>query len=268
MPDLAISIDDRLMTAAYWMALREGWFESPIPVQVERHGPPRQYRDAPIVVLADSILASQLLDSHFIIRDHAIVTRRESMLTMVTHDRPDNVESATLSTHDLSLSGRAVAELVIPTFYGITIRAWTEEPLEIDESTVRITEGPEALLPSTDEAHFHEDLGRAWFLMTATPYVSHVALVPRSALMEDPAAVRQAAEALTNLLEATNQHRRELRRNLANEHGIDREVIADALADQSYSIDDQAADGLRELYTRAGLLPNPAQLDGSLIRLG
>lgn len=263
MPDLVISIDDRLMTAPYWMALREGWSEPPVPVQVERHGPPRQYRDSATLLLADSILASQLLDSHFIIRDHAIVTRRESMLTMVTHDRPDNVERATLSTHDLSLTARAVAELVIPTFYGITIRAWTEDPLDVDDSTIRITEGASAFLPDADEAHYHEDLGRAWFLMTATPYVSHVTLAPRSALLEDPAAVRQAADALTNLLEATNQHRRELRRNLANEHGLDRDVIADALADQTYTLDDEATEGLRELYTRAGVLSNPAQLDGS-----
>jgi predicted solute-binding protein len=268
MPDLALSIDDRLMTAAYWMPLREGWSVSPMPVQVERHGSPRQYREAPVVLLADSILASQLLDSHFIIRDHAIVTRRESMLTMVTNDRPDNVESATLSTHDLSLSAKALAELVIPTFYGITIQSWTEDPLDVDESTIRITEGPEALLPTADEAHYHEDLGRAWFLMTATPYVSHVTLAPRSALQEDPAAVRRATDVLTNLLGASNNHRRELRRNLSKDHGIDREVIADALTDQTYTLDDEAANGLRELYTRAGLLSNPAQLDGSLIRLG
>lgn len=249
-----ILLEEKLMLAPYWMPVRSGWMNG-AEEQIELHDSitPAAVRERPAIALVDALIASRLLDDHLIIRDHGAVWSRSSLLTMVTSERPDGIEAVTACTPGVSVAGRAIAEVVIPEFYGITIVGWTDEPRPVDRNTILINEGPAALLPTEDERHYHEDLGRAWFLMTDKPFASHLCVASASVVEHDPDAILAGLDTLDQLLASSDDHRREVRRNISRDHGIDRDLVTDILAEMSFQVDDATLSGLETLYTRAGV---------------
>lgn len=261
-----IVVDQSLLTAGYWLPAQAGWAE-PNDLRVE-HGPlPADLLATPGVALIDSLAASTLLDSHVVVRNHAVVWHAESMLTLVTHARPDELEQVTVSAPGISVSARALAEIVIPRFYGMSVGEWTDEERAVGPGVSRINEGPAALQPDDDEEHYHEDLGRAWLLLTDTPYVSHVCVAAQSLLTQNPAAIGRAVRELDELLAAGRAHAREFRRNLSKDYDIDRDILADVLATQTFQLDDQALGGLAALYRFSGLDAAVAKLPTMTIQL-
>lgn len=252
MASIPIVIDNRLTACWFAYPVEAGWLEGE-GIELERDLAPATVRDRNAVALIDSLAASRLLDSHVIIDRHAVASRRASFLTLVTHTRPDDVDNVTVSTPGVSLSGRGLAETVLPKFYGITVPDWTSEPLPVNESTALLTEEARALIPVEDAEHFQEDLGRAWFLLTDTPYVSHVCVAPRSELTSDPAAVVAAVARLRDARAAADSRARELRRNLSRDLGIERDLFTDTLADQTYALDDAERAGLLALWRDVGI---------------
>ena len=254
MPDIPVLIDRRLTACWYNYPYQAGWIEAN-EVEVVRDPLPSTIRDQSAVALLDSLAATRLLESHVIVSDHCVASRRASFLTIVTHTRPDEVDNVTVSTPDVSLAGRGVAEVVLPRFYGITVTEWTGERREVDESTALVTEGAEALIPVDEPDHYQEDLGRAWFLLTDTPFVSHVCVAPRSMLTSDPPAVITAVDRLELARQTSNERARELRRNLSRDLGVDRDLLTETLADQTYRLDDAERSGLLGLWKHLGILP-------------
>lgn len=252
METIPILIDDRLPACRYALPVTAGWVTEP-GLEVQRITSPAGIREQNAVALVDSLIASLLLESHAIITDHAVASRRASMLTMVSNTRPDDVDNVIVSTPDVSVAGRGVAESTLPRFYGISATGWVNERRGVDRSTVLITEGAEALIPVDDADAYQEDLGRAWFLMTDTPYVSHVCVAPRSLLTRNPASIVEAVSRLEAARSAGEERARELRRNISRDFDIDRDVIADTLADQTYRLDDPERAGLLALWRATGV---------------
>jgi predicted solute-binding protein len=246
-----LAIDDRLTTAMYAYPFTAGWVDAD-GVVLERGLRPDTARQA-TVALIDSVYGLTMLDTHVIIRDAGIVWRTASMLTLTTHARPDDVDAATIAIPGISAAGRAVATAVIAPFYGITVTGWAEEPLEVNDTTAVVTEDAAALIADENEDHYQEDLGRAWLLLANLPFVAHVCVAPRSLLASDPASVANAVERLNAARAAGTDRGRELRRDLSKSLNIDRETLTETLADQSFTLDDEALDGLIELSRRTGL---------------
>jgi hypothetical protein len=214
---------------------------------------------AATLALLDSVTALSLLPARVIVRDVAVVWRAASMLTLTTHARPDEVEAATVAVPGVSPAGRALAAAVLGPFYGIAVAGWSERAHPVDATHVTISEGPAALIAEADEERYQEDLGRAWFLLTDRPFVSHVAVAARQQIASDPPAVAAAVARLLAAREAGAARGRELRRDLSKAHGIDREALTETLAAATWALDDAAADGLAELARRSGLaLPRNA----------
>lgn len=259
-------IDGRLTACWYAYPLQAGWVEIE-DVEVIRDLTPATVRERDAVALLDSLAATRLLDSHVLVDSHAVASRRASFLTLVTHARPDDVDNVTVSTPDVSLSGRGLAEITLPRFYGITVSDWTNERRTVDETTALLTEEAEALIPVEEPEHYQEDLGRAWFLLTDTPYVSHVCVVPRSALTTDPAAVLEAVRRLIRLRHASEERARELRRNISKDLGIERDVLTDTLNDQTYRLDSPEQAGLLGLWRNIGFQP-PKNTQDFIVTLG
>lgn len=252
LPDVPVLIDDRLTACRYALPVSAEWVSIP-GLETRQINTPAEIRESNAVALVDSLIASLLLDSHAIVTDHAVASRRASMLTMVSHTRPDDVDNVVVATHDVSVSGRGIAETTLARFYGITAMSWVNERREVDSSTVLITEGAEALIALDDPEAYQEDLGRAWFLLTDTPYVSHVCIAPRALLTRDPAAVVGAVARLEAARAAGEERARELRRNVSHDFDIDRDVIADTLADQTYTLGDAERSGLLALWRSTGV---------------
>jgi predicted solute-binding protein len=258
-----ITLDDRLETVMLGYPFSAGWIDSE-GVTLVPYLPPSVAASA-TVALVDSIAALTMLGSHVIVRDIAVVCRHSSMLTLVTHTRPDEVEAVTVSIPGISPAGRAVATAVLQPFYGITVSEWSERDHPVDEQHATLTEGVVALTPVDDESQYQEDLGRAWFLMTDRPFVTHVAVASRAALASDPAAVAAAIRRLDESRGTALEKGRELRRDLSKGLNIDRETLTDTLADQTHTLDDEAVDGLAVLSARSGLRMSRRELLDALV---
>lgn len=266
MPNIPILIDARLTACWYSYPFQTGWIDAP-EVKVIRDPHPATIRERNAIALVDSLAATRLLESHVIVADHAVASRRASFLTVVTHTRPDEVDNVTVSTRNVSLVGRGLAEATLPRFYGIVATSWTDERLDVNAQTIVVTEEAEALIPVDDNEHYQEDLGRAWFLLTDTPYVSHVCVAPRSILTSDPSSVIAAVESLEQARQASNDHARELRRNLASDLGIERDLFTETLADQTYRLDDPERSGLLGLWKHLGI-QLPGNMSDRIVTLG
>lgn len=266
MTDIPTLIDDRLTDCWYAYPVQAGW-EGTAGIQLVRDLGPSAVREANAVALIDSLAASRLLDSHVIVNSHAVASRRSSFLTIVTHTRPDEVDNVTVATPGVSLSGRGLAETTLPRFYGITVSAWSDERQPVTETSAMLTEEAEALIPVDEEDHYQEDLGRAWFLLTDTPYVSHVCVAPRSGLTQDPAGVVAAVKRLEDARTAAEANARELRRNLSSDLGIERDLFTDTLADQTYRLDDAERSGLLGFWRGVGI-KTPKNTQNVFVTLG
>lgn len=260
-----IALDDRLETVMLGYPFSAGWIDASA-VTLTPYLPPSQAMNAHLA-LVDSIAALTMLRSHVIVRDLAVVCRHSSMLTLVTHTRPDDVEAVTLSIPGISPAGRAVATAVLEPFYGIRVAEWSEQEFPVDAGHASLAEGRQALIAIEDEAQYQEDLGRAWFLMTDRALVTHVAVAPRGALASAPGDVSEAVGSVQESLRTATARGRELRRDLSKGLGIDRETLTDTLADQTYTLDDDAVDGLAVLAARSGLRMSRKDLLDSLVRL-
>ena len=264
---MTILIERRLGTAPFWMPVERGWVEPRQEVRVVAAPTPAELRAHDGVMLVDTLLGSTVLDSSLILTDHTVAADTISLLTMVTADRPDAVDEAAVAAHGVSLTGRAVAEIVIPEFYGITISEWRDEPAEAGPQVVLVTEDERALLPTGTESDYHEDLGRAWFLMTETPFVSHVCLVPEALYRSDPDSVRAAVDDLHAMRRAADDQRRLLRRNIARDHDIDRDLVVDVFDGLHFELSDAGIDGLRTLFGQTGVLRRTGPIDGRFVAM-
>jgi predicted solute-binding protein len=261
----AIALDERLETAFFSYPFRAGWVAAAGVTLAA--GLTADTARGVAVALLDSLAALTLLRTHVIVRDAAVASRRGSMLTLSTHTRPDEVDNVTVGIGGVSPAGRGLATAVLRPFYGINAGAWVEDAATVDASTAVVSEGAAALIADEDEEHYQEDLGRAWFLLTTTPFVSHACVAPRALLASDPGLVAAGVERLRAAYASGQERARELRRDLSRQHGVDRELLAEVLADQSHVLDDEELSGLAELARRAGLGVSLADLRAAAVRV-
>lgn len=264
MDPLPVLIQDGLISARLWMPVVKEWLDPEAPVRIRRQINLTDVREVDQVAVVDSMFASALLQDHLIVPNVALASREVSALNFVTGDRPDGVDEVVLSTVNVSMTGRAVAETVIPQYYGIRILEWTDQQHTVQGNYAVITEGDEALVQLPNDASYHEDLGRAWFLFTDAPLVSHVCLAPARIAMNKPERVVATIRLLENLLDASVEYARELRRNLSRDHDIDRELITEILAGQTTQLGEQEIAGLSTLYVQSGVIRDPATLHKSI----
>jgi predicted solute-binding protein len=258
-------IEDRLVTAAFSYPFRSGWLEAD-GVSLAPRVAAAGAAEWPVALL-DTVEARAMTRSHVIVRDACVCARRASMLTLATHTRPDDIISAAASLPNVSSTGRAVAAIVVPTFYGITITEMTTERLAVDSTTMVIHEDAAGLIPFDDEESYQEDLGRAWFLFTDTPFVSHVCVARRDLVANDPGSIAATLGRLSAARELARTRGRELRRDLSRDLGIEREVLVDALADQSLSLGAEEQRGVEELWKRAGVPLSAAESRGTFVSI-
>jgi predicted solute-binding protein len=264
MATLELLLDDTLTTAMLAYPFRAGWVAAE-HAQLVTGLTARAVRAARSVALLDALAARTLLDTHVLVRDVGIASRRASFITLATHTRPDEVGAVTISTANVSPATLALAQIVVPDFYGIPVVGWTEQELELSATTAQVSEGARALIPFEHEEWYQEDLGRAWLLLTDSSFVSHVAVAPRAAIASDPRAVAEAVGRLIAARDAGRSRARELRRDISNAHTVDREVLTETLADQSYELGKDELHGLTTLWRRAGLPVSDKELRAALV---
>jgi predicted solute-binding protein len=261
-----ILIDDSLLTARFAHPFRAGWLPAE-GVELRTPAAAAELRSFSGVALVDAVLAAALIESWVILPRHAVASRRESMLNLVTDRRPDGLEHIMLGISGVSDVAQAVADATLPRFYGIVITGWSTEPVVPGVNSAYLAEGAHALADIEDDGLFHEDLGRAWFLLTQTPFVTHICIAPRGLVEHDRASVLAALDVMQKAVDASNERARELRRDLTGAYGVDRELLNEVLADQSNVLGAEERAGLKSLYSFSGRRESAERLARAIVEL-
>jgi predicted solute-binding protein len=159
-----------------------------------------------------------LQESHRILPSLAVVYDRVGPVMLRTPVRPDEVERTPIRLMETTSSGELLARATLDPFFGITPAGFERE--DVPDAQAVIVEGPLALTPP--ELGFSEDLARAWYILTAESYVSHIVVVPNAIGPDDLAAIDSAVQALR---EAAEANRRAIRTRIVEATQLDRERL-------------------------------------------
>ena len=223
---MRLILHDTLATAPFVYPLAAGWLEPGADVEVEARSEVRgDTLGAEEMALAPAAEVAATQETHRVVPDVAVVAEAIGAVAMRTPVRPDDVERGPVRLWGTSGTGELLARATLRPFYGIEPTAWVRDDEAAARAQAVIVEGAEALRPP--ETGFAEDLCRAWFILTGMPAVSHVLLAPDGA---DRAAVRPALATLDALRSVGHERRRELRRAVAETHGLDLDRLVPMLS--------------------------------------
>lgn len=187
--------------------------------------------------------AALLPDTHRIDPHFGIWSSESGAIAMRTMVRPDEVEEASILLYDVSGTAELLARATIWPFYGIRASQWTTEP--DGSSAISIVDGLSALEPV--ETGYGEDLVRAWFILTEQPVVTHLLAVPAATSAANLVGLQ---ELLSNALAAGNEIRRDVRKALLADSGVDGDRLVSFLAGLRYELDDRARASAYSLLAR------------------
>ena len=266
---LELLLDDSPVIAPLALALELGWATLPVPVRTiagltasTMRAHPGAVGFTPLAEYAD------LQRDYTILPDLAAGGHHDAATILIADRRLDEVDDPIV---DLGASSRTTELLVRATllkFYGIAAAAWLrdgEEPQASDEAqqSIEIRDGGEALhLLDAPGDRVISDLGRAWFILTGFPPVSHLLLTPTSRL--EDSALEALLAALPVALDVVNERRRELRRTLAERYGVSRELLNSFNADQFLNLTGDAQKRILAIFPAGAWgmdLPTVSQLN-------
>lgn len=248
-------IDDTLATALFAVPLREGWTSSEISAEARPSlsAVDLAEDDAALVPSGELI---HLHQTHRIIPDHAVISGTMGTIRMRVPVRPDEIEQTPVVLYETSATAELLARATLQAFYGIVPSGWLHDT--DPDAQVVVVEGATAM--SEPDTGFVEDLCRAWLILTDTPVVSHVLVTPDA---WDSEQCGSMLAAMATLRQAGRQRRRDVRKIIAEQTGIDREQLTQLLNGQRYALEDpdrRALLMLLQLATRGSDLPKVPRL--------
>lgn len=167
-----------------------------------------------------------LQETHVVSPLLAVVFDRTAPAALRTPVRPDEVERTPIQLIDLPSSAELLARATLDPFFGITPAGFFREPVEDAQAVV--VGGAMAMHPA--EAGFDENLGKAWYILTEAPFVSHVLVVPKETSGESDL----AAAALRTQAETS---RRAIRGRIADRTGLDKEFLVTLYEQTRFSLE-------------------------------
>ena len=156
--------------------------------------------------------------------------------------RPDQLDDPVVRLQTASLTTELLARATLPGYFGFTPSAWVTDAGQPYDAIVL----DEIAGISPTESEFAEDLSRAWFVLTGTPFVSHIVAVPDGASADE-------REAVTNLIHAGFEGDLSRTRAFAIEQGADPTLIDAVLADVASVLTGDERLAIPELFRRCGL---------------
>lgn len=184
-----------------------------------------------------------LTETHRVHPGHGIWMSESGAIAMRTPVRPDEVEEASILLYDVSGTAELLARATIWPYYGIKASAWTTEA--DGSSAITIVDGIAALEPV--EAGFHEDLVRAWYILTEQPVVTHLLGIPVGASLDDVVSI---GSLLSKAFAAGYAERRDVRKALLAESSASSEQLVDFLARVRIELDDRSRAAAYSLIAR------------------
>ena len=242
---MRLLLHDTLATAPFVIPLTESWVPSGVPFEVSPALAAAAVEPDAAALLPAAEIA-HLRQTHRIVPDIAVVAGNAGTVAMRAPVRPDGVDRTPVRLYECSGTAELLARATLGPFYGIEAATFVRGD-ESDAATAQvvIVEGAAALQPP--EAGFAEDLCRAWFILTGEPAVTHLLVVPTAT---DRESVKPLLGTLGAARDVAHERRTELRRLLAERHGLDRDRLAALHAAQRLALDPEDRLALVRLLQR------------------
>jgi predicted solute-binding protein len=245
---MTLYIDDALMTAQVRIPLTEGWLETDIPFEVRKGlvaadvGP----GDVALIAAPESTLLGR---THVIATEVAVVAEAISAIAMRTPVRPDGVDETPIRMLDAGPTAEVLIRALLRPFFGITATTFvtSDEDEGAADAQVVVVDG--ALGLTDPEAGFHEDLARAWFVLTGQAVVHYVLVVGVEVEARGP---EPEIALLQQAVQVGQERRRDVRRMIAeaDEAGLDRDRLADLTNRTRFELTAEDRQSLRNLLAR------------------
>ncbi len=266
---LELLLDDSPVIAPLALALELGWAILPVPVRTISGLTAQTMREYPGAVGFTPLAEyADLQRDYTILPDLAAGGNHDAATILIADRRLDEIDDPIVDLGASSRTTELLVRAILLKFYGITAAAWLhdgQEPPVGDEGqqTIEIRDGGEALhLLNVPGDRIISDLGRAWFILTGFPPVSHLLLAPTSRLADS--ALEALLAALPLALAVVNERRRELRRTLAERYGVSRELLNSFYADQFLTLTGDAQKSILAIFPAGAWgmdLPTVSQLN-------
>jgi predicted solute-binding protein len=226
---------DTIATAPLTIPLKSDWIVPALPVETRPSLTASDLATDDIALLPAAEIAL-LHESHRVVPDIAAISMRVPV-------RPDEIRITPVRLWHATSTAELLARATLHPFYGITPGDFTSD--DNAQAQVVVLEGAEALqLP---EAGFAEDLVRAWFVLTAQSFVSHILVAP---FHFDRVAVQPAMQTLTELRAIGHERRKDVRRSVAETTGLDPNLVTEFFLAQHYELNSDDRRSLLMLLQR------------------
>jgi predicted solute-binding protein len=232
---MRLLIHNSLIASPLTLPLTNDWTTPALPVESRQSLTASDLLTDDVALLPSAEIA-HLHESHRVVPDFAAVSDRRGAISMRVPVRPDEIRITPVRLWNATSSAEILARATLHPFYGITPADFTRQ--DTADAQVVVLEGGEALQPP--EAGFAEDLVRAWFVLTAQPFVSHILVAP---LHFDRTALQPVLQTLADLRATGHERRKELRRAVTETYSLDPNQVTEFFQAQRYELnqDDRRA---------------------------
>jgi predicted solute-binding protein len=173
-------------------------------------------------------------------------------IVLVAERALGEIDACAVDLADTSRTAEALARATLRKFYGINPVVWfrDERPNDPNLPIVEIREGGEALhLLDEPGDQTVVELGRAWFVLTGLPPVTHLLLAPDALLQGDGDVLRALEESGAAALATLHERRDDLRRELSARYGVSLPLLNRYYDDQLPALTGDAQKSVRALLT-------------------
>lgn len=243
---MTLYIDDSLMTAQIRVPFAEGWLETNVPFEIRQNLTASDIGPGDVAVIA-APEATLMGRTHVIAPEVAVIAEGISAIAMRTPIRPDGVEETPIRMLDTGATAEVLTRALLRPFFGITASTFVtdEDDSAVAEAQVVVVDGVLGL--TEPESGFHEDLARAWFILTGQAVVHAVTVVGVEVEARGP---ESELEALRRAVELGVERRRDVRRAIADAEEIDRDRLVELTNRIRFEMTPEDRQSLRNLMAR------------------
>lgn len=257
---LELLLDDAPGPAPLALAVELGWAALPAPLRTAPDLTAEVARAHPDALALVPVAEYALLqDDYLVLPDLAAGGAHGAAAVLRADRRPDEIDHALVDLDAVSRTTECVARATLLKFYGIAAATWSrgDAPPETtgadaaERPAVEVQDGGAALHLLDEPGNaVVEDLGRAWFILTGLPCVTHLLVARRDLLAAEAGGVRALLDALPAALAVAHERRRELRRELSRRYGVSRDLLNDFYNDQFHALTADAEKAAAALFAR------------------
>ena len=243
---MTLYVDDSFMTAMVRIPLAEGWVGTDVPFEIRQGLKAKDIGPGDVALIAGPE-AAFLGATHFIDPSVAVVAEAVSSIAMRTPIRPDGVEETPIRMLDTGPTAEVLIRALLRPYFGITAASFIrddDDPAAADAQVV-IVDGLLAMMEP--EYGFQEDLAKAWYILTSASVVHHVAVIGVEAEARGEGA---EIELLRRAVEIGVERRRDVRREIAEGHDLDRERLVELTNRMRFELTSEDRQSLRNMLAR------------------